>query len=222
MSSNAWKAFRKNHQDTRRLVQLHADKGGLSPGRRWGLEVLNKSAVVLITAYWEAYCEDVAAEGLLHIVRNISSADKLPVELRKQLAKEIKAEPHELEVWKLAGDGWRTLVELRLTRLQEERNRKLNTPKSAQIDELFLKAVGIPRVSDCWRWRPAVTADKSRAKLDRFVTLRGTIAHRGAGLRTVRKADVEEYYNFINRVAGRTGGAVYAFAKQLTGKSPWV
>lgn len=39
---------------------------GTARGRRFDLEVLNKSAIVLITSYWEAYCEDIAAEALDH------------------------------------------------------------------------------------------------------------------------------------------------------------
>ena len=40
----------------------------MARGRRYHLEVLNKSAIVLVTSFWEAYCEDIAAEGLAHIV----------------------------------------------------------------------------------------------------------------------------------------------------------
>jgi hypothetical protein len=137
------------------------------------------------------------------------------------LAKELKTDDHELAVWKLAGDGWRALLQARLTRLQEERNRRLNTPKTVQIDELFLKALGITRVSDSWRWKPRMTPDKARTKLDNFVTLRGTIAHRGADLKSVKKAQVRDYFDFIRRLAGRTGRAVLTIARDTTGKSPW-
>ena len=46
--SNAYKAFQKNMEDIERLLELHTQEGGSEPGRRYGLEVLNKSAIVLI------------------------------------------------------------------------------------------------------------------------------------------------------------------------------
>jgi RiboL-PSP-HEPN len=68
MPSKARIAFRENVKDVQRLLDLHKDKGGIAQGRRYGLEVLNKSAIVLLTSFWEAYCEDIAAEALEHIV----------------------------------------------------------------------------------------------------------------------------------------------------------
>lgn len=143
MASAARKAFDKNVKDIERLLELHNQIGGAQKGRRYGLEVLNKSAIVLITAFWEAYCEDVASEGLAHIVKHAKSADALPTELKKQVAAELKKHNHELELWKVADDGWRKYLGDRLEALRETRDRKLNTPKTANIDALFLSAVGI-------------------------------------------------------------------------------
>lgn len=76
-------AHRHRFDVEQRLLELHKDKGGIAKGRRYGLEVLNKSAIVLLTACWEAYCEDVSAEALEHIVTHSPSPDKLPDEFRK-------------------------------------------------------------------------------------------------------------------------------------------
>lgn len=141
MASKARAAFDKNAKDIKRLIELHENVGGTAPGRRRGLEVLNKSAIVLITAFWEAYCEDIAAEGLEHIVEHAESADALPNELKKIIAKKLKDQPHELEVWKIADDGWRAYLSIHLEELKKQRDRKLNTPKSDRINELFKSAV---------------------------------------------------------------------------------
>lgn len=61
-----------NAEDIGRLLELHQDKGGTLKGRRFGVEVLNKSAIVLLTSFREAYCEDVAAEALDHVVTQSS------------------------------------------------------------------------------------------------------------------------------------------------------
>jgi hypothetical protein len=221
MASKARAAFDENAADVQRLLQLHQEKGGKAKGRRFGLEVLNKSAIVLLTSFWEAYCEDIAAEALDHIVTHAPSADKLPTELRKLIAKELKADVHDLAVWSIAGDGWRALLKSRLAILQAERNRRLNTPKSAQIDRLFSDALGIAEISTSWKWPKKMNPDRARAKLDKFVELRGAIAHRGAAATSVKKADVTNFYNFLQRLVGQTGGAVNRHVWAITTKRLW-
>jgi hypothetical protein len=216
MASKARRAFDENCEDIERLLEIHADLGGDARGRRRRLEVLNKSAIVLITSFWEAYCEDLAAEGLEHFVTHTSDATSLPVDLRKQVAQELERDNHELATWKLAGDGWRSVLSSRLDGLREERNRRLNTPKTAQIDELFLRALGVPKVSSSWKWNNMSMAKASR-KLDTFVELRGAIAHRGAAGGSVHKQAVADYYGHVRLLVGKTGGRVNSVIKKATG-----
>lgn len=185
------------------------------------MEVLNKSAIVLITSYWEAYCEDIAAEGLQHIVDHAPDAADLPKDLRKQIAKELERDLNDLAVWEIADDGWRDYLRKRLAALQEERNRKLNTPKASNIDDLFMKALGITKISDSWRWATKMTVARARNKLDKFVTLRGAIAHRGADSKSVRKAQVTDFFDFVQKLASKTGGKVNRHVRLITGKPLW-
>jgi len=168
MPSEAHKSFDANLKDIERLLELHTMVGGTTKGRRYGLEVLNKAAIALITAYWEGYCEDVAAEALAHIVKHAKSSDVLPNELKKQLAKELKDAPHELEVWKIADRRWKKYLGDRLERLKEKRNWDFNTPKTEQINKLFLQAVGIKQISSCWRWPKKMTVNRAAHKLDKI------------------------------------------------------
>ncbi len=217
MPSAAWNAFDANLKDIERLLELHKQEGGTAKGRRYGLEVLNKSAIVLITSYWEAYCEDIAAEALNHIVRHAKSADALPKKLKQRMAKELKKDDNELALWVVADDGWRALLKSRLADLQAERNRKLNTPKTENIDELFLSALGIEEVSASWMWAKT-TPSMARAKLDKFVTLRGAIAHRGKASESVTKNDVEKYLELVKNLAAETGASVNRHAVLVTRK----
>ncbi|MBN9658380.1 MAG: hypothetical protein J0H49_09385 [Acidobacteria bacterium] len=221
MPSKAWTAFQANTKDIERLLELHRQEGGEQPGRRFGLEVLNKSGIVLITAFWEAYCEDVAEEGLIHLITEAPDSKALPMELKKLIAKDLKADPHDLRVWDLAGDGWRDILKKRADELREARNRKLNTPKTDNIDTLFKTAVGIEEVSKSWHWPNKMTVARARAKLDKFVTLRGAIAHRGAADVSVTKAQLVDFFEFIRKVGSRTGGAVNKHVKGITGKPLW-
>lgn len=221
MPSKARRAFDANAKDIGRLLELHKQVGGVGRGRRSGLEVLNKSAIVLITSYWEAYCEDIAAEGLEHIVSHGETADVLPDDLKRQIANELAQTKHELAAWSLSGDGWRSVLRSRLADLRAERNRRLNTPRSSNIDDLFLKALGVKRISESWKWARKMTPTRGRNKLDKYVTLRGEIAHRGQAGISVKKADVVDYFNFISRLAARTGGKVNSHVSDITHKPLW-
>jgi len=221
MPSNARKHFNENARDIERLLKLHEEKGGALPGRRRGLEVLNKSAIILITSFWEAYCEDIAAEGLEHIVK-YGSSNALPKEIKQHVAKELKSAPNELAIWDLCGDGWKDILTNRLKNLQEQRNKRLNTPKTQNVDDLFMQSLGLSSVSSSWKWAKKMTAIRSREKLDKYVTLRGEIAHRGIAAKTVTKAQVEDYFDFIKKLVSKTGGAVNSHVKKVTGKPLWV
>lgn len=220
MASSARGAFDKNAKDIKRLLAIHADVGGDAKGRRFDLEVLNKSAIVLITAFWEAYCEDIASEALEHLITFAPSGASLPKELKKRIAADLKADTNELAVWDLADSGWKNRVEGRLATITAERNRRLNTPKSNQIDELFSGAIGLVSVSDSWKW-PRMSSEKARTKLDNYVTLRGTIAHRGVGEGAVYKWQVEDYFHLVQLLASKTGGRVKSHVRTVTGQDLW-
>jgi hypothetical protein len=218
MTSQARQAFDENCKDIDRLLEIHADYGGSTPGRRYGLEVLNKSAVVLITAFWEAYCEDLASEALSHVVKHAKGFDDLPIDLRKRVAKELKEDAHELAVWKLADGGWRSVLKDRLAALTAERNQRLNTPKTKQINDLFDQTLGIKQVSAAWYWS-GMSSAQAGAKLDRYVTLRGAVAHRGATARGVKKTAVTDYLAHVRKVCAKTGGKVNSVVKAAAGSS---
>jgi hypothetical protein len=221
MASKARASFDKNAKDIERLLELHESDGGKAPGRRYGLEVLNKSAIVLLVAFWEAYCEDIAAEALEHIVKNANDADALPLPLKKLVAKALKADQNELAIWKISDEGWRKYLADRFGEMKKERDKKLNTPKTVQIDELFASAVGIENISKSWRWKKSMTPEKAIQKLDELVTLRGAIAHRGANTTSVKKSHVIDYFEFIKLLTSRTGGAVNAHCRKVTKKTLW-
>ena len=217
MPSKARVALDKNLEDVENLLLLHAAAGGAGPGRRHGLEVLNKSAIVLLTSFWEAYCEDIAAEGLECIVTNAKDADALPKEIKKIIAKKLKADANELALWSISDDKWRQVLRDHMATLKEARDRKLNTPKWRNIDELFESAIGLPNISSKWLWAKKLTVDKARAKLDKFVELRGEIAHRGKAKTSVSKAQVEDFLGFVKNAASKTGGAVNAHVFKVSG-----
>lgn len=221
MPSKARKSLDANLEDVVKLLALHAEKGGNSPGRRYGLEVLNKSAIVLLTAFWEAYCEDIAEEAVHFIVEHATSASALPKEIRKIVASRLKQDPNELAIWDLAGEGWREVLKANLAEQTDARNRKLNTPKSSNINELFQSTIGLPEVTGSWDWARKLVPAQQAARLDKFVSLRGAIAHRGRADVSVKRTHVVNYLGLIQRAARSTGGAVRKHVRLITGKNLW-
>jgi hypothetical protein len=212
--------FDANCEYIDRLLDIHGRLTGDGPGRRYDVEVLNKAGIVLITSFWEAYCEDVAAEGLVHVVKNSKDAKALPKELRKIIAKSLKEDKNEVAIWDLADDGWRSVLTRQLASLQEQRNRKLNTPKSEQIEDLFEKTLGIPKISARWYWNN-MTRERAVKKLDRYVVLRGAIAHRGSAASSIKKSDLSDYYSHVKILVNKIDNEVNRYVKDVTGQPVW-
>jgi hypothetical protein len=135
--------------------------------------------------------------------------------IRKQVARELAQDRHELAIWQLADEGWRKYLIRRQDELKEERNRRLDSPKSAQIDEFFQRTLGIDSVSNAWSW-PGMSVQQARNKLDGYVALRGEVAHRGAAARPIRKATVRNYYNHVRRLAFHTANTIDAAVRNAT------
>jgi hypothetical protein len=112
----------------RQLLAIHKEIGGDKPGRR-KLDVLNNAGIVLVCAFWEAFCGDLADEALAHLIEDARDPDALPAPLQKLIARAVRADKNELAPWKLAGDGWRRLLRDRAAELREQRNRALDTPQ---------------------------------------------------------------------------------------------
>ncbi|MCU1303588.1 MAG: hypothetical protein JWQ87_3872 [Candidatus Sulfotelmatobacter sp.] len=219
MASKARAAFDESRKDVDRLLEIHGLIGGPDKGRRYQLGVLNKSAIVLISAIWEAYCEDIASEAIEHIVAESPKSSALSKEIRKAVAKELKDDKNELAVWNIADDGWRSVLRSRLKTMQEKRAWSLNTPKAAQIRASFANALGIDDITAEWRWEKMSSA-QAQKKLDTYITLRGEIAHRGS-VKECYKWQVQDFLNHVDRLVGKTGKVVNKHVKAMTGKKLW-
>jgi len=217
MPSRAFDNFLTNMQDIDDLLRLHLMAGGPFPGRRSGLEVLNKSGVVLICAIWEAYCEDLCTEALEFVITQVPGPDRLPKGLRKLVAEALKADKNEIAVWSLADSGWqgecrRIAVEAMVS--------PLNTPKSVNIQRLFERLLGLKNLVRTWSWR-RMHPDQAAALLDAYVSLRGDIAHRLHAGAPVRKTKVTGFVRHVGDIVGAMDPVVGKHVADLTGRSPW-
>jgi hypothetical protein len=217
--STAAATFATSSEEVAQLRDIHERISGTERGRRH-LEVLNKSAIVLLCAIWEAYCEDVADEALGHLLAHLRDPSDLPEALRRRIAKELKEDKNELSPWKVAGAGWKSHLRTRLNILRQTRNIEWNNPKAANVDKFFEDALGIVKLSDAWHWK-RISAPMAKHRLDLIVTLRGDIAHRGRSLAYVEKFRVTRALNHVRHLVTVTDAKVTRELKSITGVEPW-
>lgn len=209
-----------NIAEVQRLLEIHEKMAGSSPGRKHNVEVLNKSAVVLLVACWEAFIEDLAAEAFNEMLKHATDHTVFPDDVLALASKKLKAAPDNREVWRIAGTGWRTVLADHKSELFKEYIGKLNTPKPKHIDALFGSLIGAQGLSQRWTWH-TVTATKATDKLIQIVELRGSIAHRVAAAKSVRKATVNDYISFIYRLAVISSNRIRAFIFARTKQRVW-
>lgn len=184
-----------------------------------GIDVLNRSAIVLMVSLWEAYIEDICSEALAHIVKNVRNPVKLPKEIKKQVAKEIKEEKNEIQMWLLAEDGWRKYVQERLIKYKEIRDKNFTSPKSTPTEIFIYNVLGLENITSKWDFKEInLTPKKCIEKLDKLVVTRGEIAHRGVVKETITKDWLLDNVKFLQKIVGRTGGEINTHIKKITGE----
>jgi len=217
---NPIQKLEKNIDEVKRLQEVHKTIAGGTPGRKHNVEVLNKSAIVLLVACWEAFVEDLAIAGFEFMLKEADTPGEFPTEVLTTASKALKDSSDNREVWKLAGEGWRSVLETHRETILKKYVHKLNTPKPAQLDALFKSLLGVPSISSKWTWH-TVTSDAARTKLEKLVELRGSIAHRVAASEKVQKYKVEDYMWFVYRLAVRSSNSVRSHTHQRVRKHPW-
>lgn len=212
--------LKANMKDVERLLEIHENIGGTAKGRRYGMEVLNKSALLFACANWEAFVEEVAIQAIDHIIIRAADYNSLPKPLLKAAAKQLKEDKNELKVWGLAGDGWKAIISSCRDQVIRDEISTFNTPKPHNIKELFKKLLDIPDICDVWSWQ-GISKKSATDKLRSLVEVRGALAHRGELGQAVTKAFVDDRVVFIVRLAVRTSNTVRAAVKKQVGSAPW-
>jgi hypothetical protein len=214
--TNPFADLNENMGDVERLLEIHQDQAGPKPGRKYEVEPLNKSGVVLVHACWEAFVEDCASAAFDGLMATFTLPADAPEHLRRSIAERLKADKNQLSPWRLAGDGWRK----ELAALRDRRIRELNTPSAKNVDTLYKDLLGITSISSHWRWHRKSAPELSH-QLDEFIRMRGGIAHRSAASRNVHKSDVLTFADMVRRIAGITSNRVRAHLHGVTGTYPW-
>lgn len=218
MTPTARERFDTGLKDVRRLLEIHEKMGGTNPGKRHGLEPLNQSAIVLLTAVWEGFVEDLAREALERLIDGIADPQGLPERLKKKVAEELKEEKHELAIWRLAGDDWKELLRCRLPDYAKQRALNLNTPDACRVQTLFARTLGLENITDAWHWQK-MSRDQAQEKLDDLIKLRGDIAHGGDPKGPVHKNRVEGFIKHLCKLVEKSESCVDEYVRGATSTS---
>jgi hypothetical protein len=211
--------FVENSQDMRDFYALHqAVSKANVPVISQKMHVANKAVIVLIAAMWEAYCEDLADESLSILVKFAPSWRNLPEPLLKSVTKDLRG-MDDLGPWMLADDGWRDYLIDRQPKLMQKRNYSFATPKTEQVNRLFLDSVGIVNIADSWKLPRS--AEESKSILDKYVDMRNVIAHRYSPGQAAVKKNIRKFYNLVAFLVAQTDAAVGEVIEQVTGESRW-
>lgn len=205
-----------NLSEVGRLVQLHHVISGTGPGRRHGVEVLNKSALVLTVACWESFVEDLASAALDYSIENAGDHSAFP----RSVLERVGGKYSGVNAWQLAGEGWKKALRDNYKEILAKTTGILNTPRAAQVDDLLLKTIGLKDISSCWYWGGRSNASAIDA-LDKLITVRGAIAHRVQHATGVRKHQVTSAATLISFLAAKSSNRVRSHVNALTGKHPW-
>ena len=166
--------LKSNRKQVRRLLEIHGIVAGKGVGYKHDVEVLHKSAIVLLVASWEAYVEDLATNAFEALLAAAKDHDIFPPDVLTSASSVLKKADNNREIWKLAGDGWKQVLKDHKLELFSQYIGKLNTPKPKQIDGLFHALIGISNISSRWHWK-GMSEQDSADKLEGLIELRGSI-----------------------------------------------
>ncbi len=209
-------ALIENVKEVGRLHQFRSPSNNTEPAATHDREILYKSSIVLLVACWEAFVEDLVSEALGHLIA--SSADYRTVP--KNVLERITSTHTGMKMWELAGEGWRSVLKDNLKSVLAKTVGVMNTPRTAQVDELFYKTIGLEKLSSNWTW-DGFTVEKATTALDDLITLRGGIAHRVQSAKKVELADVREARKLVYCLAVRTHNTATVHLKTQLGSAPW-
>jgi hypothetical protein len=209
-------ALNGNVAEVDRLRKIHSQITTRGPGRKHNVAVLHKSGIVLLVACWEAFVEDLASAALEIMIAKATDHTIFPQNVLERVASTHQG----LKAWNLAGSGWKKSLRDNMKSVLAKTTGALNTPKTAQIDELFTRTIGLHDLAAHWKWKGRSAKQASKA-LDDLVTLRGSIAHRVATARTVSLNNVGDARNLIFRIAVRSHNRVNQYLAERCGSAPW-
>ena len=210
--------FTENSKDVQELWSIR--QGLMGPGVAHRVNVMNRTAVIFITACWESYIEDAAFEAFEFMLTNATKASQIPEKVRALAMKDIWNQKDPTKVWEIADTGWKQVLTIHKADIKKSWLGNFNTPKTAQVNGLYKELLGLPKLSDSWYW-PAMASARAENKLDKFIGIRGDIAHRLKHKSTVYQHWTKDYLGHVERIVDCCEAAVAKQVHAAVGIAPW-
>lgn len=217
---NHIKTFIDNREEVKRLLNIHIKVAGTNRGRKTEVQVLHKSAIVLLTACWESYIETIITDSFDFLLVNAETPSVFPNSVLIKATKDIRNDKDERKVWLLAGDGWKNVLKDYKEIILKKEIDYFHVPRPENIDEIFSKTIGIEKISKKWTWKGQTNSETIKT-LNKLINLRGEIAHKIIAGSNINKTDVVYYLNFINNLTVATSNAVNNYINERVGIYPW-
>jgi hypothetical protein len=208
-------------RETLRLTDIHTTLTGSKRGRRRDVDILNRSAIVLVVACWESYIEDLARSAFEHLLLKAETPTIFPTKVLNLAGAELRTSQDSRRIWDLAADGWRRVLVSHRDRVLAEFLDSFHTPRPEKVNRLFEHLIGLRDLSQQWKWRRS-SASYVNKRLDDLVSLRGSIAHRVSAGRYVYKSEVQEAAHLVQRLAAVSSNRVRAFLVTRSPEDPWI
>lgn len=224
MPSKARRSFDKNLKDVNRLIDMYetakelfeSEEVGKMPS---GYDVALRSGIVLLVTYWEAYVEDIASECVSNFQEHLSTPESLPQSLQKSVLKHLQKRGGT-SYWSLSGDGWKQILGDLESELKGKRDFNFNTPKSEETQKFLSQAVGHENIIESWSFGGR-SGEENAELLDKFIGIRGKIAHRGQLKKKVDPEVLGVALKLFGDLVKKTGGSLNKHMKATTGVGLW-
>lgn len=211
MPSEAFKTFRSNITQVDLMLKTYDEMKTPQRGKK-NLDHLTRAALLFLCSTWEVYVEQVILESGKIIAKNHLIPSKLPKDIQKELARRVKDNKNNLSPIHFA-DDWKNEYIESIT----EATSKLNTPKEAQILDLFKRYLGVNLKN--------LESDNrlsSLKKVDTIIKKRGRIAHKIYSEQYLCKSEVVRYYNIINKLVIEIDEFLWDYLSSISSdKKPW-
>lgn len=212
--------FTENLKEVDQLMKIHAQITGKGRGRRANVQTLNKSAIVLTTAVWETFIEELVSASFDFMISNANDHKVIPYSVLTRASAELKNDKDARRVWELADSGWKEILRKYKRGILQKEIDYFHVPRPENINELYEKLIGFQNVTSNWKWR-GKSNEQAKQTLNDYIDLRGSIAHKLKSDKNVLKKDVVYYRRFLNCLATITHNRVNAYLRANTRKKAW-
>ena len=165
-------------------------------------------------------CEDICLEAFDFLLANAADPSAFPNRVKTLASEEIRSNPDTTQIWKLAGSGWKFVLQSHREAAIKKWLNKLNTPKTEQVNDLFQELLGLTNLSSSWTWQ-GMNSQQASEKLDEYIVVRGNIAHRTIHDENVYKSWGTDFLSHVERLVEKTDESVRRHVNSLIQASPW-